>query len=64
VTQFSDSIEEQDLFKQLIVYFGFLVAKSFMQSAALNVVKGILMEEEHIFKMLEKLSQADLKKQK
>ena len=61
-TQFSDSIEEQDPLEQLIMYFAFLVARSPMQSAALNIAKGTLMEEGHTFKTLEKLSQADLEK--
>ena len=44
------------------MYFAFLVARSPMQSAALNIAKGTLMEEGHTFKTLEKLSQADLEK--
>ena len=62
VAQFSNSFEEQDPLEQLIAYFAFLVAKSPMQSAALNIAKDMLMEEGHTFKTLEKLSQADLKK--
>jgi len=44
------------------MYFTFLVARSPMQPAALNIAKGTLMEEGHTFKTLEKLSQADLEK--
>jgi len=44
------------------MYFAFLIARSLMQSTALNIAKGTLMEEGHTFKTLEKLSQADLEK--
>ena len=62
-TQFSDFIpEEQDLLEKLIACFIWLAARSPMQSAALNIAKDTLMKDEHIFKTLEKLSQAELEK--
>jgi len=62
-TQFSDShIDEQDPLEKLYTYFVWLVGKSPMQTAALNIAKETLVEEGHTFKTLEKLSLTDLEK--
>ena len=62
-TQFSDSnLEEQDPLEKLYTYFAWLVGRSPMQTAALNIAKETLIEERYTFKTLEKLSSIDLEK--
>lgn len=62
-TQFSDSIiDEQDPLEKLYAYFAWLIARSPMQTAALNIAKETLIEEGHTFKTLEKVSATDLEK--
>jgi len=57
---FSDSFAEgHDPVERLIAYISWLIAKSPMQAFAMCCAKESLLEEGHIFKTIENLSNAD-----